>query len=107
MKNTTINANKKISTINTRVSSKTLVSKPIINLIKTGRNIKLLRIKNGYSVRELQEIFNFTYPQAIYAWQDGKAVPTIDNLIVLSRLFNVSIEKIIVTDEIVATKQTA
>lgn len=77
-----------------------LASKPVINLIETGKNIKRLRIKCGLSVRELQEIFNFTYPQAIYSWQDGRTVPTIDNLLVLSRLFNVSIEEIVVTNEI-------
>lgn len=95
-----------ISKIN-KSSSTNLISKPIINLIETGKNIKRLRIKNGLSVKDLQEIFNFTYPQAIYAWQDGKTIPTIDNLFVLSRLFNTPIEKIVITDEIEILNKSA
>lgn len=91
--NTKIENNKKIQ--------KTITSKPVINLIETGKNIKKFRLMNGYSVHDLQEIFNFSYPQAIYSWQDGRSVPTVDNLLVLSRLFGVSIEQIIATDEII------
>ena len=36
------------------------------------------------SVRELQEAFGFETPQAIYKWQHGTALPTIDNLVILS-----------------------
>lgn len=73
---------------------------PTINMTATGENIMMFRKKSGLTVRQLQEIFGFTTPQAIYKWQHGTALPTIDNLIVLGMVFGVSIEDIIVTDEV-------
>lgn len=73
---------------------------PYLNLQATGFNIKNLRKKNGYTVRDLQNIFRFNEPQAIYKWQRGECLPTVENLLVLSRLFNISIEGILVYDEV-------
>ena len=56
---------------------------PAIDMVATGRNIMKLRKAAGLSVREIQNIFGFTTPQAIYKWQHGTAMPTIDNLVVL------------------------
>ena len=53
-----------------------------------------LRQQAGLSVKELQDIFGFATPQAIYKWQHGTAMPTIDNLVGLSAVFQVSIEEI-------------
>ena len=69
---------------------------PTIDLVATGKNIIKLREESGLSVRDLQNIFGFATPQAIYKWQHGTALPTIDNLIVLSAVFKVSMEDIIV-----------
>lgn len=44
-----------------------VISKPIIDLEKTGEQIKRLRTLNGFSVHDIQNIFGFEYPQAIYA----------------------------------------
>ena len=73
---------------------------PVIDMVETGRNIVNLREKTGYSVRELQSMFGFTTPQAIYKWQNGTSLPTIDNLLILSSLFGVTVEDIIVTNVI-------
>ena len=69
---------------------------PTIDLVATGKNIVRLREESGLSVRELQDIFGFATPQAIYKWQHGAALPTIDNLIVLAAVFKVSMEEIII-----------
>lgn len=69
---------------------------PTIDLVATGKNIIKLREESGLSVRDLQNIFGFGTPQAIYKWQHGTALPTIDNLIVLSAVFKVSMEEIII-----------
>ena len=45
-----------------------------------------------------QDIFGFATPQAIYKWQKGTAMPTIDNLIVLAMVFRVKMDDIIVVD---------
>lgn len=72
---------------------------PTINMEKTGQNITELRKKAGLSVRELQEIFGFATPQAIYKWQQGVTLPAIDNLVVLATLFHVKVDDILVTDD--------
>ena len=55
-----------------------------------------LRKAAGLSVREMQNIFGFTTPQAIYKWQHGTAMPTIDNLVVLAAVLDVTIDQILV-----------
>ena len=72
---------------------------PTIDMIRTGENINKLRQDAGISVQELQEIFGFATPQAIYKWQHGTTLPTIDNLVVLSKVLKVSIEDILVLEE--------
>lgn len=69
---------------------------PVINMIATGQNIQQLRIKAGLSVVNLQQVFGFSTPQAIYKWQRGTALPTLDNMVVLSAVFNTSIDNILV-----------
>ena len=71
---------------------------PVIDMVRTGQNIRNLRIAAGLSVRQVQEAFGFATPQAIYKWQRGLAMPTIDNLIVLAVLFDVTIDEIIIVD---------
>ena len=71
---------------------------PIINMEETGCNIVRLREDAGLSVRDLQDIFGFATPQAIYKWQRGLTMPTIDNLVVLSLTSQVPIERILVVD---------
>lgn len=73
------------------------ILKPVIDLQGTGTRIKNLRKVCGLSVRDIQDVFGFEYPQAVYAWEQGKNIPTIDNLLVLSQLFGVAIEEIVAT----------
>ena len=49
-------------------------------------------------MKDLQDIFGFATPQAIYKWQKGAAMPTIDNLVVLAMVFRVKMDDIIVVD---------
>ncbi len=74
------------------------LSIPIVNMTRTGENIRRLREQSGLSVKDLQEIFGFATPQAIYKWQQGTSLPSIDNLVVLAKLFDVPIEQIIAVD---------
>lgn len=68
---------------------------PAIDMVRTGQNIMKLRVQNGYSVKDIQDIFGFATPQAIYKWQHGTAVPAVDNLVVLAVLFHVNIDEIL------------
>ena len=69
---------------------------PVINVTATGANIARLRKRAGISVRQLQTIFGFSTPQAIYKWQRGAAMPTVDNLVVLAAVFGVTVDQILV-----------
>ena len=75
-----------------------MVNLPTIDMIRTGQNIARLRKQAGLSVRDLQDIFGFATPQAIYKWQQGVALPTIDNLVVLAAVLQVRMDDILVTD---------
>lgn len=75
-----------------------MITIPAINMMATGANITRMREMAGLTVRDLQDIFGFATPQAIYKWQHGTALPSIDNLVVLATLFDVHIDDIIVTD---------
>lgn len=68
---------------------------PVINLPKTGAKINLLRKKANISVKEIQEVFGFESPQAIYKWIHGRNLPTVDNLIILAEIFDVTVENIL------------
>ncbi|MCQ2242064.1 helix-turn-helix transcriptional regulator [Treponema sp.] len=81
--------------------------KPVVNLSATGNNIKALMKKSGVSARNLQFLMDFPYIQTIYNWTRGINLPTIDNLVVLSKIFNVSINEIVVTDMVEITLNSA
>ena len=72
---------------------------PVINMTATGMNIARLRKNAGMTVRDLQAVFGFANPQAIYKWQRGEAMPTLDNMIVLAAVFNVTVDEILVLEE--------
>mgnify|MGYP003207391449 FL=1 len=80
---------------------------PTIDMVATGKNIEMLRKAAGISVKDLQDIFGFGTPQAIYKWQHGAAMPTIDNLVVLAAVLQVKIDDILVVDVEVQAKISA
>lgn len=71
---------------------------PTINLPMTGAKIDLLRKKANMSVKDIQMEFGFSTPQAVYHWIHGRSLPSIDNLIVLAKIFDVTIEDILSVD---------
>lgn len=72
---------------------------PVIDMVRTGQNIGRLRKQAGLSVKDLQDVFGFATPQAIYKWQQGAALPTLDNLVVLAAVLQVRMDDILaITD---------
>ena len=51
---------------------------PVIDTAETGKNIQRLRKLRNLSVKDLQTVFGFETPQAIYKWQHGTALPSVD-----------------------------
>lgn len=69
---------------------------PSIDLVRTGKRIETMRKNHGFSVRDIQEYFGFEYPQAVYKWQHGECLPSVDNLFALARLFRVGMDDLLV-----------
>ena len=80
---------------------------PVIDPTATGSNITRLRIHAGLTVKDLQDIFGFSTPQAIYKWQHGTALPTVDNLVVLAAVFGVKIDDILIFQDCGVTQISA
>ena len=75
-----------------------MITVPYINVAATGQNIDRMRIAAGLSVKDMQAIFGFATPQAIYKWIHGTTMPTIDNLVILAAIFDVTMDDIVVVD---------
>ncbi len=73
---------------------------PTIDMVKTGQNIIRLRKERGLTVKDLQTAFGFETPQAIYKWQHGTALPSVDNLVILAALLEVSVDEILVVSQV-------
>ena len=72
---------------------------PILDLQATGNQIKKLRVEKRMSVTDICEYMGFENPQAVYKWQRGESLPTVDNLFALSRLFETPIDNILCEKE--------
>lgn len=73
-----------------------------INLQATGERIKTLRREKGFTVDQLCDIF-YISPQAVYKWQKGEALPSLDNMLVLCDVFEVKVEDIVVREDAVSS----
>ena len=71
--------------------------KPVLDLEATGIKIKTIMKQRGVTPRQLQLIMDFPYVQTIYNWFAGKNMPTLDNLVVLAQLLDVTMDDLIVT----------
>ncbi|MBP3568959.1 MAG: helix-turn-helix transcriptional regulator [Lachnospiraceae bacterium] len=70
----------------------------MLDCIAVGKKIQEYRIKNKYHQDQLAELL-YVSRQAVSRWELGQAVPTIDNLITLTRLFGVSFEELLCLNE--------
>jgi transcriptional regulator with XRE-family HTH domain len=68
---------------------------PVIDMVKTGENIRKLREDKNLKVIEVQIFLGLSSPQAIYQWERGVSLPTVDHLCALSHLFEMSMNEIL------------
>ena len=73
---------------------------PFVDTVATGQNIDRLRTAAGLSVKDMQMVFGFATPQAIYKWIHGTCMPTIDNLVILAAMLGVTMDEIVVVDTV-------
>lgn len=67
----------------------------VLNVKKTGERIKELRKENHLTVEEVSSYMGFESVQAVYKWQRGDSLPTVDNLYALSQLFRTPVDEIL------------
>ena len=74
---------------------------PVIDVPATSKNLKKLRENQGISVANLQQLLEMTNPQSIYTWEEinSKYLPRLENLVILSKLYKVSIDDLIILKE--------
>lgn len=68
---------------------------PVIDIARTGQNIKQIMKKRGMTVKDIQEFLELNTPQSIYHWFDGRNLPTTDNLYALSELFHLPVDALL------------
>lgn len=71
-------------------------SKTSIDMIETGKRLRKLAQKSGYSVRDIQRYLDLSCPQPVYRWYKGVILPSVDNLLRLSELYHVHMEELLV-----------
>lgn len=70
---------------------------PVIDVRGTGSNIRRLRLERGLTVQDMQRYFGFASVQAVYNWEKGHSLPSLENMYALSVLFGENVEDILVT----------
>lgn len=75
------------------------ISYPVIDVKKTGENIRRIRMRCGLEVKDVQQFLGLTSPCGIYLWQRGINLPSVDHLCAISKLFGVAMDDIIVLKE--------
>ena len=72
---------------------------PKIDIKRTGRLLKRECLRQNYSVKDIQHYLQIGAYQSIYAWFNGKSLPSLDNMFALSRLLGKSVEELIVCQD--------
>lgn len=68
---------------------------PIIDVKETGRNILLRRLETGYTVLDVQRYLGLACPQAVYHWQAGRSLPSVDNFYALSVMLDTTVNALV------------
>lgn len=70
----------------------------MLDCVKIGKKIYDLRTKQHLNQEELAHIL-YVSRQAISRWEIGDAMPSIDNVVELSKIFSISIEELLCINE--------
>lgn len=69
----------------------------VINLNATGANLRNLMKEKNVKVLDVASIL-LTSPQSVYSWLNGHSIPSVDNLLNLAGILNVSMEDILICE---------
>ena len=68
---------------------------PVIDTVKTGRNIKRIMQEKGLSVKDIRSFLELGSSQSVYHWLEGKSLPTVDNLYALSDILGLPVDALL------------
>ena len=71
---------------------------PVILPSETANNISNYIKASNLKIKDLQNLFGFEQPQAIYNWRSGKDLPSIDNRVKLAHFLNTTVDTLIAVD---------
>lgn len=71
---------------------------PHINVDATGKQLKLIRKEHNFSVQDIQHQIGLISAQAIYKWERGQALPSLDNIVILAKLYEVTLDDLLVIE---------
>lgn len=66
-----------------------------IDMKGTGNKIRDMRKKSGMTIKQIQDACGIS-AAAVCKWQNGQALPSIDNLLILSVLWKVKMDDLVV-----------
>ena len=70
-----------------------------IDMKETGRRIAEECRKRNITIKDLQTLFGFAAPNAIYRWLRGETLPTVDHLVILARTLHLTVDELLVLME--------
>ena len=79
-----------------------IMTYPNIDMTETGLKLKRYMDQAGMSVKDIQNTLHLSCPQPIYRWINGKVLPSVDHLLMLSELFDVHMEELLVKTQTIS-----
>ena len=70
-----------------------------IDMEKTGKRIAATCRRQGITIKDLQTLFGFAAPNAIYRWLRGETLPTVDHLVILAHALQMPVDELLVLKE--------
>ena len=67
----------------------------MIDQQRSGELLRQLMKKHNVSVSELQEYLCLACPQSVYKWLNGYAIPKVEHLLAMGRLFHIRMDKML------------
>ena len=69
---------------------------PVLDMKATGSNIRRLRKEKHLRAQDISSFMGLESEQAIYKWQRGDCLPSIENLLALSVMMEITVNDILV-----------
>lgn len=68
----------------------------IIDLYETGGKLRAQRLKNGMSAAYVSDALGLSTRTALYKWEKGDSLPTVDHLLDLMHIYKCSLDDLVV-----------